>query len=112
MNGKDIEKKIEGFNLDLPGDIIVLPSNFETVYSRDDLNYSLQEAKAIVYFNSKNINSAFNNVECEFETQLSAESEILNLVFNILITHADEVIITLITPLLCLCNRLSSIHVS
>lgn len=70
---------------------MILPSNFESAYSKDDLNYSLAEMMAISFFRNQDINTQFENVGCEIVNQLSVETEIAKIALNILISHFDPI---------------------
>jgi hypothetical protein len=88
MGQNSYREKIIKFGLDLPGPIVILPTNLEDANSKDELFYSFADIGAIKFFR-KSGNETMLDTNIKMRTQFSAESELFN-VFNILITNLDE----------------------
>lgn len=95
----DIESKLKELDLETPSPIVILPDDLEFANSKDDLNYSFAQIKAILYLKEQNVNAGLD-IESEFSVQLSAESEIARIVLNILVTHADQIAMGVISAFL------------
>lgn len=100
MTENNIERKIKHFNLLLPGDIVLLPSNFESARHKDDLNYSFAEFNAILKFKKNDINVQMDNVGCLVNNQFSPEAEISKIVLYFFITYVNPITLNIIASFL------------